>query len=441
MSRHLNVAAAQLGPVHLADDRSSVVKRLIAMLREADARGCKLVVFTELALTTFFPRYWMEDPAEIDAFFEEEIPNDATRPLFDEAKRLGIGFYLGYAELARENGNTHHYNTAILVGPEGNIVGKYRKVHLPGHADNRPDATYQHLEKKYFKMLISGIAMLREAGARGCKLVVFTELALTTFFPRYWMEDPAEIDAFFEEEIPNDATRPLFDEAKRLGIGFYLGYAELARENGNTHHYNTAILVGPEGNIVGKYRKVHLPGHADNRPDATYQHLEKKYFEIGNLGFPVWRMYDHIVGMCICNDRRWPETYRVMGLKGVDLVMLGYNTPDSNAYHPEPVHLKMFHNLLSMQAGAYQNGTWVVAAAKAGAEDGYGLIGGSCIIAPTGEIVAQALTEEDEVISYNCDLDLGQYIKKTIFDFDAHRRIEHYGLITEQTGVIPQPED
>ena len=130
-----------------------------------------------------------------------------------------------------------------------------------------------------------------------------------------------------------------------------------------------------------------------------------------------------------------------MGPKGADLVMLGYNTPNINAYHPEPVHLKMFHNLLSMQAGAYQNGTWVAAAAKAGAEDGYGLIGGSCIIAPTGEIVAQALTEEDEVISYDCDLDLGQYIKNTIFDFDAHRRIEHYGLITEQTGIIPQPED
>ena len=107
----------------------------------------------------------------------------------------------------------------------------------------------------------------------------------------------------------------------------------------------------------------------------------------------------------------------------------------------ESPELRMFHNHMSMQAGAYQNGTWVAAAAKAGAEDGYGLIGGSCIIAPTGEIVAQALTEEDEVISYDCDLDLGQYIKNTIFDFDAHRRIEHYSLITEQTGIIPQPED
>ena len=124
MSRYLKVAAAQLGPVQLADDRKSVVKRLIDMLHEADAQGCKLVVSKELALTTFFPRYWMEDPADRDAFFEREIPNDATRPLFDEAKRLGIGFYLVYAELARENGKTHHYNTAILVGPDGNIVGK-----------------------------------------------------------------------------------------------------------------------------------------------------------------------------------------------------------------------------------------------------------------------------------------------------------------------------
>ena len=100
----------------------------------------------------------------------------------------------------------------------------------------------------------------------------------------------------------------------------------------------------------------------------------------------------------------------------------------------------MFHNMLSMQAGAYQNGTWVVGTAKAGFEDGYGLIGGSCIIAPTGEVVAQALTEEDEVVSFDCDLDLGQYIKETIFNFDEHRRIEHYGLITEQTGLVRRPE-
>lgn len=282
------------------------------------------------------------------------------------------------------------------------------------------------------------IILLDAAKAKGCTLVVYPELALTTFFPRWYMEDQAEVDTWFEREMPGPDTQPLFNRAREHGIAISFGYAELTPEG---LHYNTSILTDREGNIVAEYRKVHLPGHSEFDADRAFQHLEKRYFLPGDLGFPVTRIMGGIFGMCICNDRRWPETYRVMGLKGVDLVMLGYNTPDSNAYHPEPVHLKMFHNLLSMQAGAYQNGTWVVAAAKAGAEDGYGLIGGSCIIAPTGEIVAQALTEEDEVISYNCDLDLGQYIKKTIFDFDAHRRIEHYGLITEQTGVIPQPED
>ncbi|MDP7652972.1 MAG: nitrilase-related carbon-nitrogen hydrolase, partial [Rhodospirillales bacterium] len=87
-----------------------------------------------------------------------------------------------------------------------------------------------------------------------------------------------------------------------------------------------------------------------------------------------------------------------------------------------------------------QNGMWVVGTAKAGKEDGHGLYGGSCIVAPTGEIVAQAMTEGDEVITYTCDLDLGNYIKNTIFNFEEHRRIEHYGLITERTGVVP-PED
>ncbi len=284
------------------------------------------------------------------------------------------------------------------------------------------------------------VALLREAHASGAKLVVFPELALTTFFPRYWMEDQAEIDAYFEREMPGALTRPLFEAARELGVGFHLGYAELAEEEGETRHYNTAILVDGGGEIIAKYRKIHLPGHADHKPNVPFQHLEKRYFEVGNLGFPVWRAFGGVMGMCICNDRRWPETYRVLGLKGVELVMIGYNTPSSNIFHDEPVHLRMFHNRLSLQAGAYQNGTWVLAAAKAGREDDHGLIGGSCIVAPTGEIMAQALSEDDEVIVFNCDLDLGDYIKETIFNFAKHRQIEHYKLITEQTGVVPPPE-
>jgi predicted amidohydrolase len=106
-------------------------------MEEAHSTGCQLVVYPELALTTFFPRHWRDSTAEIDQWFEREMPSTYTRPLFEEAVRLQMSFYLGYAELASEQGGARHYNTSILVGPDGKVVGKYRKVHLPGHRDFR----------------------------------------------------------------------------------------------------------------------------------------------------------------------------------------------------------------------------------------------------------------------------------------------------------------
>jgi predicted amidohydrolase len=281
------------------------------------------------------------------------------------------------------------------------------------------------------------VAMMREAKSRGAELVVFPELALTSFFPRWVIEDEAELDSWYETAMPGPDTAPLFEEAKRLGVGFYLGYAELAVEGNVKHRYNTSIIVDGNGAIVGKYRKVHLPGHDAPQPNRRHQHLEKRYFEPGNLGFPVWRAFGGIVGMCICNDRRWPETYRVMGLQGVELVMLGYNTPIDHTGFPDIDGLTSFHNHLSMQAGAYQNSTWVVGTAKCGNEEGSVMIGESAIIAPSGEIVAMAVTQGDEVITAKADLDMGKRYGKTIFDLARHREPESYRLIVERKGPIP----
>ena len=280
------------------------------------------------------------------------------------------------------------------------------------------------------------LALMRRAADRGCDLVVFPELALTSFFPRWWMED-GEVDAFCERAMPSPATRPLFDEARGRGIGFCLGYAEIAGGNGPARRYNTSILVDKSGAVVGKYRKVHLPGHADHRPEWPYQHLEKRYFDVGDLGFGTWRTMGGVMGMAICNDRRWPETYRVLALKGAEVVMLGYNTPSTIPWEPAYNDLTAFHNRLCMQAGAYQNGTWVVGVAKAGIEEGCDLIGGSMIVAPTGEIVAQAVTKGDELIVAACDLALCERARDAMFNFAAHRRIEHYGVITGQAGATP----
>ena len=280
------------------------------------------------------------------------------------------------------------------------------------------------------------LEMMREAHGRGAKLVVFTEMALTTFFPRWMIADEAELDSYYETAMPSPATQPLFDEAAKLGIGFYLGYAELVVKAGVKHRYNTAILVDQTGKIVGKYRKVHLPGWAEPLPNRAFQHLEKRYFEPGDLGFPVWRTMGGIMGMAICNDRRWPETYRVMGLQGVEMVMLGYNTPFGHLNQQPMDSLTLFHNHLSLQAGAYQNATWVVGTAKCGNEEGSSMGCQSVIVAPSGEIVAQAVTVEDEVITAKCDLDMGRIYKETVFNFALHRRPEAYTLITERAGAI-----
>jgi len=277
------------------------------------------------------------------------------------------------------------------------------------------------------------VAMLREAAGRGAEFIVFPELALTTFFPRYWMSEEEAVERFFEKSMPNADVQPLFEAARRLAVGFYLGYAEITADG---RRFNTSILVDRSANIIGKYRKIHLPGHAEHKPDAPFQHLEKKFFEVGDRGFGVWQMGlaqtqaqgQVNIGMCLCNDRRWPETYRVMALQSAELIVLGYNTPTVNIHWNEPAHWRTTSHEIVLQAGAYQNAVWV---------------GSSMIVAPSGEIVARAQYEDDEVIVANIDLALGEDFRQHVFNFAKHRSPQHYRLIVERTGAgepLPQPE-
>jgi N-carbamoyl-D-amino-acid hydrolase len=274
------------------------------------------------------------------------------------------------------------------------------------------------------------LALMEQAAQRGVQFLVYPELALTTFFPRYWHDDLTEIDEYFEMEMPGEATASLFALARKAGIAFSFGYAE--REAGQ--RFNTALLADQQGEVVGRYRKVHLPGHADHRPDLPFQHLERRYFETGDTGFRVWPALGAHIGLCICNDRRWPETYRVLAMQGAEIVAIGYNTPVPNTDYDEPAHLNMFHHLLSVQAGAYQNGVWVLASAKCGFEDGFELMGGSCIVAPTGEIAARALSKGDELITHDCDLSMNRLVRDHIFDF-RKREPQFYGPV-----LWPEPK-
>ncbi|MCJ1309801.1 hypothetical protein MMC25_003462 [Agyrium rufum] len=320
------------------------------------------------------------------------------------------------------------------------------------------------------------ITLLDEASSKGAQVVLFPEVALTTFFPRYLFTSQEELDTFFEHgdditQSPN--TKLLFDRAHELGIDISLGFAERTSEGTG---YNASVYYSAKaGKVLSKYRKIHLPGTKEpfEGKDAINQ-LEKRYFQPGNLGFNAFRapgllsnalkaakgltngavseeamtsigQGDPILGMMICNDRRWPEAWRSYGLQGVELILCGYNT---NGYAPdlwgsnknqtveEATKDALFHHRLSMQSNSYMNSCFSVCAARCGWDDDkYSLIAGSSIVSPEGYILAEAKTDADELIVAEIDLAECRQGKTKTFDFARHRRVETYGLIVEQTGV------
>ena len=224
---------------------------------------------------------------------------------------------------------------------------------------------------------------------------------------------------------------PCSTTPERLGIGFGLGYALLTEDG---RHLNVYHMVAKDGSTVGIFQKVHVPGHEEYEPWREFQHAERHYFEAGT-DFPVWEGFGTLVGAAICNDRRWPETYRVMALQGAELVMIGYNTPLNYAPDPTQDPLQAFHNHLSMQSGAYANGMFVIGVAKGGVEEGVPSLCDSAIYAPSGEIIAKAETQGDEVIVATIDLDWSTRYRETVFNFDRYRVPEAYTRISAQRGI------
>jgi predicted amidohydrolase len=267
------------------------------------------------------------------------------------------------------------------------------------------------------------LKLLEEAASGGAGLVVFPELAFTTFFPR-WLLEGEMLDQYFERGMPNPAVQALFDRAhsaRRLLCWLCradAGWSPLQLRNpGRSRRRHSRPLS--RGAFAGLDRAA--AGRA--LPAAR----KKRYFEYGDLGFPASRAgsWGHaIMGMMIYNDRRWPESWRVLRLQGVELVCIGYNSAayDPNGGAPEDAGLRTFHSTLVTQANAYMNATWAISVAKAGEEGGSGLIGGSCIVDPNGRIVAQAESLADEVIVADIDLDLCRQGKDKMFNFAAHRR-------------------
>jgi N-carbamoyl-D-amino-acid hydrolase len=255
------------------------------------------------------------------------------------------------------------------------------------------------------------LALLEQAIGERVDLIAYPEMALTPYFPKRIRDD---YEHFFEAEVPPKALEPLLRRAGEAGVAVHVGFCEKA----GARHFNTALLTDETGALAGTYRKIHLPGRPS--PDGVAQVYEVRYFETGDTGYRVFDTRKAKVGVAICQDRRYPETYRCLGLQGADVVLIGYNTPMSP--------LALDQNELVLRAGAYENSLFVVGVAKAGVEDGVELIAGSSVINPVGQIVAKASTTGDELIAARIDLDQMQPVRKR-WNFLGRRQPQHYEIL------------
>ena len=253
------------------------------------------------------------------------------------------------------------------------------------------------------------LALLDTAARDGVELIVYPEMALTTYFPKRIRSD---FDQFFETEMPPKALEPLLRRAAEARVAVHVGFCEKA----DGKYFNTALLTDRDGRICGTFRKIHLPG--TKAADGFAQVYEPYYFAHGDTGYRVFDAAGAKVGIAICQDRRYPESYRALALQGAEIIVIGYNTPISAT--------ALDLNELCMRAGAYANLCFVVGVAKAGIEDGVELIAGSCIIDPQGQILARAATRGDELIVARIDFDQMTPLRKR-WNFLGRRQPQHYG--------------
>ncbi len=257
------------------------------------------------------------------------------------------------------------------------------------------------------------LALLEQAIAEGVTLIAYPEMALTPYFPKRIRDD---YDQFFETEVPPKALEPLLHRAAAAGVAVHVGFCEKA----GGRYFNSALLTDRDGRLCGTFRKIHLPG--TRVPDGVAQVFEPRYFAHGDTGYRVFDAAGARVGIAICQDRRYPESYRCLALQGAEIILIGYNTPAS------PLALDL--NELSLRAGAYANLCVVVGVAKAGVEDGVELIGGSCIISPLGQVLARAATSGDELVVARVDLAQIAVARKR-WNFLNRRQPEHYALVLQ----------
>jgi N-carbamoylputrescine amidase len=262
---------------------------------------------------------------------------------------------------------------------------------------------------------------IREAAGRGAQVVCLQELFRSQYFCR---REDVELFAL-AEPVPGPATESLGRLARELGIVIVASLFE-RRAPGLCH--NTAAVIGAAGELIGRYRKMHIPD------DPLY--YEKYYFTPGDLGFRAFETPFGRISTLVCWDQWYPEAARLASLQGP--VVLFY--PTAIGWHPSEkeqygaAQLDAWRTV--QRSHAIANGVYVAAANRVGAEGPpecrIEFWGSSFIVDPFGEFIAQASTDQEEILMAECDPARVEEARRSRPLLGA-RRIDAYAPLLERT--------
>jgi N-carbamoylputrescine amidase len=254
--------------------------------------------------------------------------------------------------------------------------------------------------------------LVREAAARGAKVILPPELFEGHYFCR------TQDEGHFTRALPAD-RHPVVAAMRTLAaeLGVYIPTSFF--EADGHHHYNSLAMIDPKGEVMGVYRKSHIP----DGPGYS----EKFYFRPGNSGFKVWNSPYGTIGAGVCWDQWYPETARALMLMGAEILL--YPTAIGTEPHDPDLDTSRLWRR-AMIGHAVSNVVPVVAANRIGTEQGQRFYGNSFICDQRGDILAEFGADDTGVLTATLDLDQAR-AHRAAFGFFRDRRPELYGRLTQ----------
>ena len=265
------------------------------------------------------------------------------------------------------------------------------------------------------------VAFIRDAAKQGAQIICLPEL----FRSQYFCQSEDHKNFELAEEIPGRSTSALGNVAQENGIVII---ASLFEKRSAGVYHNTAVIINGDGELLGKYRKMHIPD------DPLYH--EKFYFTPGDLGFQAWPTAQGKIGVCVCWDQWYPEAARLTALRGAEILFY----PTAIGWHPS--EKKEFGDAqysaweTIQRSHAIANGCYVAAANRVGHEapsggDGIEFWGQSFVAAPSGEIIAKGSVDREEIVIADVEWDrVNEH--RTHWPFLRDRRVDAYSGIEQR---------